>query len=365
MTRVLVIDAAGNLWGSERALLDFVVAAPQLIVAVCCPPNTPLVGELRSRRIAVLPYYVANLHVRSRWQRARAALGVLRACLGHRPHVIHLNQSGSYKVALVAAALLRIPIVAHVRIFEDASYLARQRPARRRLRALIAISNAVEAELEQFRALAEIPVHRLYDAYVTERRPPATSGTAPKARIACVGRLVPVKGQGLLLRSLAVLKADGTASECLMIGEGQPEFMRHLQELATQLCVETTIQWAGFVQDVGSLLRDCSVLVCPSHREPLGRVILEAWDAGVVPVAFAGSGGAAEVIAAADGGLLYDEQTPESLARALRLALALSPEDAARLVRNGRSWMREHCDPATYGCTMAEILSGARLPLTS
>jgi hypothetical protein len=42
----------------------------------------------------------------------------------------------------------------------------------------------------------------------------------------------------------------------------------------------------------------CSMPVCPSHMELLGRVIFEAWDVGAVPVAFSGSGGAAEIVAA-------------------------------------------------------------------
>ena len=108
-----------------------------------------------------------------------------------------------------------------------------------------------------------------------------------------------------------------------------------------------------------SLLQTCSVLVCPSHSEPLGRVIFEAWDAGAVPVAFSGSGGAAEIVAAANGGILYEEQTPESLAFALRDALELDQEQRARLIRNGRSWMARNCGPETYGEALSTILTGA------
>lgn len=99
--------------------------------------------------------------------------------------------------------------------------------------------------------------------------------------------------------------------------------------------------------------------MCPSRREPLGRVILEAWDAGVVPIACSESAGAAEIIAAADGGILYPEQTPELLARALHVALRLPQKEVIRLVANGRSWMRMRCDPSLYGDTVAKILRTA------
>ena len=58
----------------------------------------------------------------------------------------------------------------------------------------------------------------------------------------------------------------------------------------------------------------------------------EAWDAGVVPLACEASAGAAEVIGAADGGILYAEQSPELLAQALQVALRLPREETIRLV---------------------------------
>lgn len=359
MTRVLVIEPSGNLWGSERALLDVLANMTAADVAVCCPPGTPLRAELDKLQIRSLPYYVSDLHRKSRGQRLKAALGVLRAALDFRPDVVYLNQSGCYKVVLPVAALLNLPIVGHVRILEDAAYLASQRPSRRRLCGLIAISSAVEAEIRRFDALRAIPVHRIYDAYVPSEN--ALSLHEPERvvnRLACVGRLVPVKGQDLLVRALTVLKRDSRV-ECLMAGEGEPGFTRDLKQVASNEHVDAEIQWLGFVSDIRPLLRTCSVLACPSHVEPLGRVILEAWESGVVPVVFSGSGGAAEIVSAADGGILYDTQTPESLARALRVALGLGRDQAARLAENGRAWMAKHCNPQASAASVAAILAAA------
>ena len=361
MTRTLVIEPSANLWGSERALLDLLAHMPSQHVAVCCPPGMPLVDELAKRDIRTLPYYVYGLHQRSKWQRVKAAIGVLRACMEFRPDVIHLNQSGSYKVAMPAAALLNVPVVAHIRIFEDAAYLARQGPTLHRLRGLIAISSAVETEIGLFKQLRGIPIHRVYDAYV-----PLDWALAPLPskravdRLACIGRLVPIKGQDVLIRALALSKQFHGRVECLMVGDGEPHFVQELKQLASKASVDSDIHWLGFVRDVGPLLRTCSVLVCPSHREPLGRVVFEAWDAGVIPIVFAGSGGAAEVVAAANGGLLYDEQEPASRARALQDARALDAEEAGRLINNGRAWTATNCSPAMCGEAIANILAGAR-----
>ena len=116
------------------------------------------------------------------------------------------------------------------------------------------------------------------------------------------------------------------------------------------------VQWTGFVGQVSTMLADCAVLACPSHREPLGRVVFEAWAAGVIPVVYAGGGGAAEAVAAAGGGVVYAEQTPRGLAAGLAQALALPPIEAARLIANGRAWLQENCSPGPYGKSIANVL---------
>jgi glycosyltransferase involved in cell wall biosynthesis len=360
MTRVLVIEPSGNLWGSERALLDLLDSIGESEAAVCCPPGMPLQPELEKRGIRAYPYFVYGLHEKSRWQRLRAAIGVLRACVEFRPEVIYLNQSGAYKVTLPAATLLRLPVVAHIRIFEDAQYLARQRPDPRRLRGVIAISASIEDEARKFHELDAIALHRKYDTYASTAGPGATTSLARvENRLACFGRLVPVKGQEVLLRAVGLLKSMGRDVECLMAGEGEASFVKHLREAATNANAADSIRWMGFVQDVQPLLRTCKVSVCPSLREPLGRVIFEAWDAGAVPVAYAGSGGAAEIITAAKGGILYDEQTAQSLASAIDDAFRLDAEQAAGLIANGRAWMAANCDARSYGVAVTRILTAA------
>lgn len=360
MTRVLVIEPSGNLWGSERALLDLLDGIGTTEAAVCCPPGMPLEPELDKRGVRAFTYFIYALHQKSRWARLRAAIGVLRACLEFRPDVIYLNQSGAYKVALPAATLLRLPIVAHVRIFEDAQYLARQRPDPRRLRGVIAISASIEEEIRRFHALDAVALHRRYDAYASAAVPAAgRSDARVPNRIACVGRLVPVKGHEVLIGALGLLNGRERDVECVIAGDGEARFVERLRAAAADAGAAGSIRWMGFVQDVVPLLRACTILVCPSLREPLGRVIFEAWEAGAVPVAFAGSGGAAEVIAAADGGILYNEQSAESLAAALDDALKLNDDEAARLVANGRAWMAENCDARRYGAAVSAILTSA------
>ncbi len=350
MTKVLVIEPAGQLWGSERALLDLMMSAPRLEFAVCCPPDKPLIAELEQRGIRCFPRIRSELHRRSRWYRLEAAMGIIAACLAFRPDVIHLNQSGCYRIARPAARLMGRTIVAHVRLFEDAAYLASCVPDAATLSGIVAVSDAVQAEIRQFDALNAIPTHRIYDAYGPPRNAMIEDDPDQRSpRVACVGRVTPSKGQEVLIAA-----AERIDAECLIIGDGELGYVAALKARSP-----LNVIWIDFVAEIAPLLRTCSVLACPSYREGLGRVIFEAWHLGVVPVVFAGAGGAPEIVTAADGGLTYDTQTPESLAAAVSAALALAPSSRAQLIANGRAWMRSNIAPELFGEEMTRVLRTA------
>src|SRR5205807_10089004 len=61
------------------------------------------------------------------------------------------------------------------------------------------LSSAIETEIRRFRELDPIQIHRVYDGYTPML---ASQKVSPRERIAnrvaCVGRLVPVKGQDVL-----------------------------------------------------------------------------------------------------------------------------------------------------------------------
>lgn len=358
MVRTLVIEPAGNKWGSERALLDLLDCLPDagVDVAVCLPPQRPLAPELARRRIRMFASYVYALHEKTKFHRAWAAINVFIACLRFRPDVIYLNQSGAYKIALVAAFILRIPMVAHIRIFEDVGYIARQKPNPKILRAIVAISSAIKDEIRGFRALECITSHTIIDAYAlhTKRLVSPVSPSRIAGRVACVGRIAPVKGQDVLIAALPHLATTGPI-ECLMAGNDEGVFADRLKEAVRRGTGLTTVRWLGIIDDSVGLLRTSIAMVAPSHSEALGRVIFEAWEAGAVPIVYADSGGAAEIVAASNGGVLYETQSGESLAAAVKMVLETDPANRVKLVSNGRAWMSRNCDPRAYAQTMAAI----------
>ena len=368
--RALDVEPAGNLWGSERVLLDFLaaVAGSPWQIAVCCPPDTPIVDRLAALPVVVYPAFVAGLHRKSKAHRVRAAAGLLAAAMRFRPHLLYVNQAGATRIALLIGRVLRIPVIAHVRMAQDADYVQSLDASADELPLVISISHYV-------RDLFEDPVlnsHRkmvvMYSAYAPQQEWEAASlyrPPGPEPVLACVGRLTKTKGQDVALRAIGHLRREGILAHGHFFGTGErgDTFGLELEELVADLGISEQIHWHGFKEEIPSRIALADALICPSSAEALGRVIFEAWDAGTIPVAWAGSGGPAEVIQASEGGLLYAEQTAGSLAQALRRALDLSPSAREQMVERGRQWLMSNCDPKAYSQRMLTFWQDvAKLP---
>jgi hypothetical protein len=337
MLRALIIEPRGNLWGSERALLDLVADLPDVEVAVCRPPQRPLLAELELRTIRLFPYFVHAMPENGCLERLRSAVGVLRAALEFRPDVLYLNQAACYRIVLPAAVLLGLPIVL-MRVFSmTPPYLACQRPSPRRLRVVVAISEAIIEELRSFPELKVIRIERHYDAYVPGPVPLPTHEP---------------RGQDALVEAMGLLKGDGANVECWMLGDASA--------LSWNSCAGAPPMWAAAPHASPGLARATTLSRASAparrYREGLGRVIFEAWDAGAVPIVCSNSGGPAEIVTAADAGVVYEEQSPQALAAGITRALALPRDEMARMVANGRAWLAANCEAKSYGVTIAGIL---------
>ena len=357
--RLLSLDPAGNLWGSERSLLDFIGDIPGFTAACCCPPNAPLIAKLKERNVVCFPTFQANLHLRGLRPRIWALCGLLWAILAWRPDVLHVNQAGATRIALLACRVFRIPCVVHVRLQEDVGYLNALRPSPRFLRQLIAISQPIADLLKAQQNLQEIPCTLLLDAYRLHK---ANSEANERITInwdfVCVGRFCESKGQEILLRSLHILQQRGSSPKCVFVGVLNDCGLA-LQQLAQDLGINDNVAFLGHLDDVHTINRQSRWLVCPSHYEPLGRVIFEAWDAGIPVVAGAFAGGAATSIQTSSGGLLFKEWTPASLAATLGTALATDPAARQLMAAHGRNWMSHATHPTNFAAAFSIILQNA------
>jgi glycosyltransferase involved in cell wall biosynthesis len=135
--------------------------------------------------------------------------------------------------------------------------------------------------------------------------------------IVSVGRLVPVKGQDLLV-SAAPAIIEGLAPRSsvvrfLVVGDG-PE-RENLARLARRLGVGDRFSFVGLRADVPRLLSAADLMVMPSRNEGLGMSMIEAMAASL-PVVGARVGGIPEVVEDNVTGTLVPPDDPGALARA-------------------------------------------------
>lgn len=124
----------------------------------------------------------------------------------------------------------------------------------------------------------------------------------PTLRLIVIGRLVPEKGQAIVLQALALIKNLPWSLEIL--GEGQEQ--KNLEQVAIDLGLPSRVKFSGSSLNIPSKLKQADLVVVPSlEAEGLGMVVLEGMAAGRVVI---GSrvGGITELIKDRETGILVE-----------------------------------------------------------
>jgi glycosyltransferase involved in cell wall biosynthesis len=151
-------------------------------------------------------------------------------------------------------------------------------------------------------------------------------GWTDKTIIAVVGRLEVVKGHEFLIRALTSLKPIYPQLRCLFVGEGRIRDILELQIADSGL--QDIIHFAGFREDVNTLLQASDIFAIPSLSEGLPYALLEA-AAQKVPILASAVGGMAQLLRHKETAYLVPPSNAPALAEGLRWMLDnLQPRQA-------------------------------------
>ena len=168
-------------------------------------------------------------------------------------------------------------------------------------------------------------------------------GPGEPPRLLCVGSVSPRKGQDVLVRALARIRALPWSCLCAGSLTHTPEFADSVMELARTLGLEDRIDFPGELgaPELDTLYHSASLFVLATHYEGYGMVLAEALARGL-PV-LSTRGGAVPDTVPCEAGVLVPPGDEPALAAALH-ELLLGPEGAARRaglaegsLRHGRS----------------------------
>lgn len=139
-----------------------------------------------------------------------------------------------------------------------------------------------------------------------------------------VGRLDPIKGIDLLLRTLALMQDNYPLKAVIVGGEGRghPD-TEELEKLAQNLGVEGQLSMVGRVpqEELSLFYSAADVCVVPSYYESFGLTALEAMACGT-PVVASRVGGLPYVIQDGRTGYLAEKRSPEAFAPLLERLFA-------------------------------------------
>ncbi len=171
-------------------------------------------------------------------------------------------------------------------------------------------------------------------------------GLSDRPVVVCVSRLVPRKGQDVLIAALPQIRRRVPDAALLIVGGGPyGKTLRKLamdRDLSRDVLITGSVPWADLpaYYDAG----DVFAMPCRTRRrgldvEGLGIVFLEASATGL-PVVAGDSGGAPDAVRDGDTGYVVDGRDIMQIAD--RVSHLLANEDQARdMGKRGRQWIEE------------------------
>jgi colanic acid/amylovoran biosynthesis glycosyltransferase len=183
------------------------------------------------------------------------------------------------------------------------------------------------------------------------------ASSAGPLQVLCVGRLVPDKGQLVLLEAVAELRQRGIAVALTLVGDGPDRDA--LSHAATRLGIGASVTFRGSLgaSDVAALYRAADVFCLPSFAEGLPVVLMEAM-AHRVPVVTTRIAGVSELVDDGINGAVVPAGRVDRLTDALA-SLAADPDLRARWGEAGSERVRREYDIHTSAQRLAGLLRGS------
>jgi len=172
----------------------------------------------------------------------------------------------------------------------------------------------------------------------------ARYGLGDRPTVVCVSRLVPRKGQDMLIRAWSAVRAHVPGAALLVVGRGRD--LPRLRRLVRQRGLEHDVLFTGGVPwaelPMHYAAGDVFAMPCRTRRagmdvEGLGIVYLEASATGL-PVLAGDSGGAPESVVEGETGWVVPGRSVTAVAA--RVSTLLADQAAARAAgEKGRAWV--------------------------
>jgi glycosyltransferase involved in cell wall biosynthesis len=269
-------------------------------------------------RLICLNHLVRNIRFLSD---GAAFISLLRTIGREKPHIVHTHTSKAGILGRWAAFFCSVPIIVHTphgHVFwgyfgpwKTRLFILLERLTTSITTAIVTLTPQEKQDHLRFRIAPEhkfTVIHsgvdlEMFKANLLDRAEmKATLGIPTDVIVVgTVGRLTSVKGQDILLRTVAKLIRQGQKIFLVLLGDG--ELRQDLEQLASRLNLEGHVRFLGWRPDVAGIMATFDIFCLPSRNEGMGKVVVEAM-AMAIPVIASDIGGIPDMVHQGDNGLL-------------------------------------------------------------
>jgi L-malate glycosyltransferase len=240
----------------------------------------------------------------------------------HGVDLLHINGANYWRPAeIIAAKLLRIPIVTHYHVVVD-----KPGPFVKFSNLIVAVS-AYTAAASEPKSVPKVVVHNsvVLERFDRARDIRAELGlSTDNVVVSFVGQIRDIKGVDLFIRMAHAI--EGSSTRFLIVGECRDpqRFPGSYTEdrLREEIGDDSRIRYVGYRADVENIFRTSDIVVVPSRGgEPFGLITIEA-GACRTPIVATRDGGLPEVIRHGENGFLVDREDVAGLVHHTSLLIA-------------------------------------------
>ena len=257
---------------------------------VLCPADRELAERMREAGAEVVCFDVGRI----RYLNPFVIMKLISIIKARQIALVHTDSSTETLYAGIAARLMRIPLIWHIRVSEREWFL--DRVLSLLSTRLIMVAGAIS---RRFTWLKEhhkmVVVHNGIDLEAFDNFPTTFSIrdefniSKDTVLLGCIGRIEKRKGQEYLASAMRYIDS----AKLILVGAGGEEYTSKIKKLCNDFGISNRVIFAGSRDDIPSLFKEIDILVFPSiSGEGFPRVILEAMAAGKPVIATDDAGNA-------------------------------------------------------------------------
>jgi len=362
--RVAFVDDSQEMGGAEHTLLHLLRRltahgriSPVLICRPCSKVATLAEDDSISVRHLEIPRFLPISIVRRQrrffnpiagafdayalCQSSQRLAGLLR---GLSVHLVHTNTLFAHLYGGLAARHLRLPCVWHHQDLVERDRLwglfnwTMRTAAAHLADHVICVSGGVQSTLDN-RVASTVIYNALDDDWW---QPEGTISQRTGNTVGFVGRIAYSKGLDILVDAMTTVSkavADVRFDFVGNVPRVEAGYSAHLKAQIREKQLGSVVRFLPYQNDLKALIRSWQLLVLPSRREAMGRVLIEAGALGI-PVVATSVGGIPEVVQEGVTGLLVPPNNPQKLGEAI-VKLLMHPDLALRMGQNARALTRQ------------------------